>query len=151
MRHLIEGYRWMWGAIRRWRGGPLWFRTTLFCLYVLRDVFATVRRTAVAAGLAVAVLVTGVLTIRPDARDADPHAAEIGRGAITIASQERIGFAGQWIPVSELGTILEHHDVEQLDVTIEPDVTVGVVHDVQEIMTAHHVKKVRVSFASPVD
>lgn len=23
MRHIFEGYRWMWGAVRRWRGGAL--------------------------------------------------------------------------------------------------------------------------------
>lgn len=149
MRRFIDGYRWMWGAVRRWKGGPLWRRTLLFMLYVMRDLFGTGRRTAVAAS-AVAALLLGAVLLPFVSKPVLPLASGVMSDEVEelqVASQGWVRFRGRWMEPSDLGRALARHGVRHADVTIEWDAPFRVVDDLQRIMVDHGVETVRVDLA----
>lgn len=147
MRRFVEGYRWMWGAIRRWKGGPLWRRTPLFLLYVLRDVFGTGRRTALAAG-AVAALFLGTLLSLDTVLEKPEAPVDVGAHreaeSLEVATRGMVRLRGQWMALSDLGPALDRYGVRYADVAIEGDATVRVVMGVQDVMVDHGVEVARV-------
>lgn len=146
MRHLVEGYRWMWGAVRRWKGGPLWRRTLLFLLYVLRDLVEGGRRTALVAGTAAALLLGAVLL--PFASGPDVPGGGYGEEELELASHGAVRFRGQWMTPSDLGGVLEHFDVRRARVAIESDASYRVVDTLQRVMTDHGVSVTVVRFTN---
>jgi hypothetical protein len=134
----------MWGAVRRWKGGPLWRRILLFVLYVLRDLVDGGRRTALVAGTAAALLLGAMLL--PFGSESEPPGAQDAE-QVELATHGAVRFRGQWMTPSELGHVLDHFGVRSAAVAVESDASYRVVDELHEVMVAHDVEVVRVRFA----
>jgi hypothetical protein len=103
LRRVIEGYRWLWRAQRRWRPGALWLSAVEFVARVAADMMLCIvpgagetamssnrpLRSPLVLGAAVAacLLVVGVLTLRDRPSDVPPAAWRYAEGGFTIDLQ----------------------------------------------------------------
>lgn len=144
MKHILEGYRWMWGAIRRWRGGALWRRTILFLLYVLCDAFGSRRR---AAGLLGVLGVMGLaVLLLPGDRSESPFHVDIG-----ISAEGYVSVDGRTMAISELEGALQGHRFQTVGIEVEGDAASGLVWQVNDIIVDQRITLARFDLVESID
>ena len=126
MKHIWEGYMWLWKAVGRWHNGGFVRRIALFSLFLARDLVGARRRLLSVLAISLAFLVLLPLNWRADS---EPEFT-----ALQLRQDGSLEVDGQLVTTAELGGILDNARGGQILIEVDEDAPAGRVWELQSAL-----------------